>query len=35
MIMFLILIASVNVTLSEDEMKYLEEAYRPSAILGH
>ncbi|KAK7682836.1 hypothetical protein QCA50_014220 [Cerrena zonata] len=29
------LIASVNVTLSEDEMKYLEEAYRPSAILGH
>ncbi|KAJ3885591.1 aryl-alcohol dehydrogenase [Lentinula edodes] len=29
------LLAAVDIKLSEDEMKYLEEAYRPRSIIGH
>ncbi|KAF8589419.1 aryl-alcohol dehydrogenase [Ramaria rubella] len=29
------LIAGVNITLTEEEIKYLEEPYQPQAILGH
>ncbi|KAF8828454.1 hypothetical protein HHX47_DHR3000189 [Lentinula edodes] len=29
------LLAAVDIKLSEDEMKYLEEAYQPRSIIGH
>ncbi|CAL1707759.1 unnamed protein product [Somion occarium] len=29
------LIGAVHITLSEDEIKFLEEAYKPSPVLGH
>lgn len=31
----LLITAAVNVTLSDDEIQYFEELYRPTPILGH